>query len=237
MLASAAYSSCCTAACIAFVKPAACLRLTRAAFNSVMCMLGGRRDTTATPACSRALMHVQLQHSTYARRLAPVQPDAEALEFGGDNVHEHHVAAEPADAGVRERLLWQAGALLLENLQRIVSKPRDPQQRGVLAWMSCCNCCGVAAITARETCILSSGTKDLDSPGKQDRRSSHTANEGVSARWASLHKTRHLPCAARARREGSVTRTLMKCDARSFAPEAACCAVGLLSLLQLSEAG
>ncbi len=120
MRASAAYSSCCTAAWIAFFKPAACLRLTRVAFKSVTCRLGGSRDTTATPACSRALMRIQLQHSTaHMQRHALVQPDAEVREFGGgDNVHEHHVTAKPAEAGVREGLLRQARALLLEYLRQ-----------------------------------------------------------------------------------------------------------------------
>ena len=48
--------------------------------------------------------------------------------------------------------------------------------------MSCCTCCCATATTASETCILSSGTKPLASPGKQERRSSHTVNDDVSAR-------------------------------------------------------
>ena len=65
MRASDAYSSCCTAALIACFKPAACLRLTRVAFKSVTCRLGCSRDTTATPACFKALMHIQPQQQAH----------------------------------------------------------------------------------------------------------------------------------------------------------------------------
>ena len=62
-----------------------------------------------------------------------MQSDTELREFGrGDNVHEQHVAAEPAEAGVREGVPGKERAVLLENL-RHVSRPHASQHSSVLA--------------------------------------------------------------------------------------------------------